>query len=362
MHTEGTEVLSLHWSSKREKINNIWTTTMSQNIRIEFEGKTPEKVFMDRISYTVREYTQEVVQCYNCQNFGHTSKWCRSQPVCVFCAGKGHRVKDRKCNTDRAKCHNCKLNHTASYRGCDKYKKEKAALKLKHEGKTTIHYARKIVAEQTKYPDTTRRSHPTTEHTNETTYASTLSQRRSREAPDQHPRQAIPPIEGQRWAAQEYEPQDRRDKGRHHTQTEEEIQPRDNRNHSRETEHTQQAKEETEHIVKETLEATLPNLLGTIFMGFTDILLSIMNQNLNETKKLEVVKHKLLEMFAKFFSSEESEDQHNDDHMSQEEEEEENTHKKDERTSGRPTENTNRQQYNSKWDSTKGRQGWRKKH
>merc|ERR1711956_73898 len=106
----------------------------------------------------------------------------------------------------------------------------------------------KKVAEQTKYPETTRRSHPTTEHTNETTYASTLSQRRSREAPDQHPRQAIPPIEGQRWAAQEYEPQDRRDKGRHHTQTEEEIQPRDNRNHSRETEHTQQAKEETEHI------------------------------------------------------------------------------------------------------------------
>ena len=106
MHTEGTEVLSIHWLSKREKINNIWTTTMSRDIRIEFAGKTPEKIYMDRISYTVREYTEEVVQCYNCQNYGHTSKWCRSQPVCVFCGVKGHRVKENKCNTDRARCHN----------------------------------------------------------------------------------------------------------------------------------------------------------------------------------------------------------------------------------------------------------------
>ena len=116
------------------------------------------------------------------------------------------------------------------------------------------------------------------------TYASTLSQRRTREVPEQHPRHAIPPIEGRRWAAEENEPQDRRDQGRHHAQNEEETQPSNTRYHLSETEHIQQTKEETEHIVKETLEATLPNLLGTIFMGFTDILLSIMNQNLDEKK------------------------------------------------------------------------------
>ena len=56
-------VIALEWISKREKVNDEWITKFSQSIRLQFAGDVPDKVFMDRISYTVGEYVQEPVQC-----------------------------------------------------------------------------------------------------------------------------------------------------------------------------------------------------------------------------------------------------------------------------------------------------------
>ena len=89
-------VIAVDWITKRVKENNTWVTNATQSIRLQFAGMAPDKVYMDRMSYTVGEYVQEPVQCYNCQNYGHTSKHCNSQPVCVFCSVKGHRVKEKK--------------------------------------------------------------------------------------------------------------------------------------------------------------------------------------------------------------------------------------------------------------------------
>ncbi len=72
---------------------------------------------------------KSVVQCFKCQEFGHTKSYCKLQDVCVIC-GKFHETKlcplDKKeidCEKNRH-CNNCQGNHTANYKGCPVYAHE----------------------------------------------------------------------------------------------------------------------------------------------------------------------------------------------------------------------------------------------
>lgn len=64
-----------------------------------------------------------MVQCQNCQEFGHTKSYCKLLNVCVAC-GDLHPTKDcekKKDDPTTRKCSNCGGNHTANYRGCPVY-------------------------------------------------------------------------------------------------------------------------------------------------------------------------------------------------------------------------------------------------
>ena len=67
-----------------------------------------------------------ILQCYNCQSFGHNSKSCNKidEPTCLYCSGK-HKSKGctKKNNRDEHKCSNCtKKNfsnkHTSNSKKC----------------------------------------------------------------------------------------------------------------------------------------------------------------------------------------------------------------------------------------------------
>lgn len=62
---------------------------------------------------------REIPQCYNCQGFGHTKKYCYKTPNCVKCA-KSHKTSDcpLKEKVKEVICANCSGNHPASYKGC----------------------------------------------------------------------------------------------------------------------------------------------------------------------------------------------------------------------------------------------------
>ena len=63
------------------------------------------------------------VQCMNCQEFGHTKRYCKLKATCVACGGN-HSSADCTTNKDdpfSKKCSNCGGNHTANYRGCPVY-------------------------------------------------------------------------------------------------------------------------------------------------------------------------------------------------------------------------------------------------
>jgi len=59
-----------------------------------------------------------IVQCKNCQLFGHTKNFCGKTARCVKCLGK-HATSDCTKTVDEPpKCCNCGMGHPANYRGC----------------------------------------------------------------------------------------------------------------------------------------------------------------------------------------------------------------------------------------------------
>ena len=64
-------------------------------------------------------------QCYTCQTYGHTRKYCFYGPRCVKC-GENHFLYSctKPCDSP-ARCTLYNGNHTANYKGCPNYKKLK---------------------------------------------------------------------------------------------------------------------------------------------------------------------------------------------------------------------------------------------
>ena len=89
---------------------------LSQNLMCNVTG----------IVYKVEEFRQpvSVMQCFNCQSFGHSAKNCRSKQKYLIC-GESHSHKGCP-NTEakKPKCANCMGPHVASYKGCSEYKKQ----------------------------------------------------------------------------------------------------------------------------------------------------------------------------------------------------------------------------------------------
>ena len=78
------------------------------------------------IVYKVDEFRApiSVLQCYNCQCFGHSAKSCRSKQKCLICGGNHSHKGCPSRESRKATCANCNGPHVASYKGCPEYKKQ----------------------------------------------------------------------------------------------------------------------------------------------------------------------------------------------------------------------------------------------
>lgn len=76
-----------------------------------------------RVIFAAPKPIRTIPQCSNCQEYGHTQKFCHRQPRCVKCAGSHHTSEcPRKERSDKVKCILCDGNHPANYKGCTVYK------------------------------------------------------------------------------------------------------------------------------------------------------------------------------------------------------------------------------------------------
>lgn len=89
-----------------ENNKDIYNITSFDNAIIQFE---PPKKYDD------------IVQCFRCQDYGHTKTYCKKNFRCVKC-GQDHSTSECKKKVDEPpKCALCSNNHTASYKGCIEY-------------------------------------------------------------------------------------------------------------------------------------------------------------------------------------------------------------------------------------------------
>lgn len=94
-----------------------------------------EKIYdITRIYYTMvkveKPYPKrDIVQCHNCQTYGHTKTYCHHLPRCVKCGEQHKSVECTKPIQDPAVCALCLEGHPANYKGCQIYKN----LKTRHQ-------------------------------------------------------------------------------------------------------------------------------------------------------------------------------------------------------------------------------------
>lgn len=91
----------------------------------------PDDITAGYIFLKVRPYIPQPMRCYQCQQFGHITKFCKREALCGVCADKvdlNHISVECK-NTP--KCINCGDSHPSSSKMCSVYKKEFAIQEIK---------------------------------------------------------------------------------------------------------------------------------------------------------------------------------------------------------------------------------------
>jgi hypothetical protein len=69
---------------------------------------------------------REIMQCKNCQRYGHAKQYCYRRLRCVKCTGDHHTSQcNKQGKRSDVKCVNCLGNHPANYKGCTIYKEIK---------------------------------------------------------------------------------------------------------------------------------------------------------------------------------------------------------------------------------------------
>lgn len=76
-----------------------------------------------------------VIQCYRCQRFGHTSKFCHHPDRCVRCGGEHRNTTCEAPRDSPATCANCKGKHTSNYKKCPAFQRATEVLKAKQANK-----------------------------------------------------------------------------------------------------------------------------------------------------------------------------------------------------------------------------------
>ena len=65
------------------------------------------------------------MQCFKCQQFGHSAKECSNATRCLRCSQE-HSVKECTVQKENAKCSSCGGAHATVYRGCPAYQQKLA--------------------------------------------------------------------------------------------------------------------------------------------------------------------------------------------------------------------------------------------
>ena len=155
-------------------VTNVLNKTNKNKLPIFFVDLEPAEINKDiffinsllntKIKIEEPYKKRTVIQCINCQEYGHSKSYCAHPPRCVKCASNHPSSTCTKTRDQPPVCALCGGTHTANYRGCQIHKE----LQRLHYGKTipktntskpNVSYSQ-IVNETRDSPEKTQRDIP----------------------------------------------------------------------------------------------------------------------------------------------------------------------------------------------------------
>ncbi|CAH1107463.1 unnamed protein product [Psylliodes chrysocephalus] len=90
-------------------------------ITLDYLNKNTRRILYTRVVWEMRKSTKAIIQCHNCQQWGHATSNCGRPSKCVKCAGDHHTRTCTKTRETPATCVNCGGDHPANYSKCQAY-------------------------------------------------------------------------------------------------------------------------------------------------------------------------------------------------------------------------------------------------
>ncbi|KAI5720449.1 hypothetical protein M8J77_006751 [Diaphorina citri] len=138
-------ILSVQRLNRRVVNEGEVTFVKTRSVKVTFEGQEMPayvRLFYCRIECV--PFTQRVVQCFNCARFGHTSKFCKNNPLCKICF-QPMVDNDHQCVAAQVTCINCKGGHKPLEPCCPELNRQKKIKELQSTRNLDFHEAAQFV-------------------------------------------------------------------------------------------------------------------------------------------------------------------------------------------------------------------------
>lgn len=114
------------------QVTNVFQKVTKNKLPMFFVDLEPAEINKDIFNLTSLLHTKikveephkrkDIMQCHNCQDYGHSKKYCAYSPRCVRCGNNHSSSVCTKSKDSPARCALCHNDHPANYKGCKAYK------------------------------------------------------------------------------------------------------------------------------------------------------------------------------------------------------------------------------------------------
>lgn len=123
----------------------------SETVCLEVRGENiPESLMILRTVISVVPYVFRICLSYNCDLFGHVSKFCNKSTKCFAYAEEHSSSRESSCKATMKTCINCRGNHVTADKTCSIYQRYREITRVMAYNNLSYFEARRLVMKGTR--------------------------------------------------------------------------------------------------------------------------------------------------------------------------------------------------------------------